>query len=741
QDQPGDYVVATGHTYSVRSSSSLEDMAQAAFAGQHETFLNCSTLRDILEKTRLCYLSLWSDRAAAYRHKQGLDHAAAEMAVVVQRMAKAEAAGVGFSVNPVSGDLQELVFDANFGLGESVVSGESAVDHFLVDKKTRALRSSKIAVKTLKISPAQDGVRAVPLSAEEGARPCLDAARLGELSSLLLRVEESFGFPQDIEWAFAEGKLHLLQSRPITSIAPRWTREESAERFPNVITPLTWDFVDRGFHLSLAHSLHLMGLPPFKGKWFGLHGHYVYGNQNAVQLYARRAPVSLSSLDEARRMLPRLREEFQWVQDLPSEWNRDLDRYLLRLGEFSAAPLASLDIPRLWDFVRSVDEHGARYFLPNIAISLTQGFLHRFLSQAAAAVAGEREGRRIFDGLLAFCETKTGAVNRELFELSRDARSAPALEKLILETPSRRLIEEGALGAHPAFQERFAGFLRSHGHRETDFDPYHPTWAEAPWVVLDNIRLLLKSPPEKTPAQRERELKMRMREAEERFLGAIPPDLRFFFHEVTRLARAYTALDDAEHYQTTRLSIPLRRGLRELGSRLVEKGVFSDPMDVFFARAAGLDEAVGAGNDAGYSRLAGDISRAKAEYLKDKDRTPEWVLGAGEGAQWSPGELSGIPGSPGEAEGEVCVVRGPEDFARFPKGAVLVARTTNPAWTPLFYCSAAVVTESGGPLSHGAVTARERGIPAVMSVPGVLDRLKDGARVRVDGTRGRVVPL
>ncbi|MEK7745992.1 MAG: phosphoenolpyruvate synthase, partial [Elusimicrobiota bacterium] len=368
------------------------------------------------------------------------------------------------------------------------------------------------------------------------------------------------------------------------------------------------DLVDRGFHLSLAHSLRLMGLPPFNGKWFGLHGHYVYGNQNAVQLYARRAPVSLTSLDEARRMLPRLREDFRWVQDLPSAWNRDLDRYLLRLGEFAAAPLPSLDIPALWDFVRSVDEHGAKYFLPNIAISLTQGFLHRFLAQAAAAVAGEKDGRRLFDGLLAFCETKTGAVNRELFELSRDACSAPALEKLILETPSQRLIEEGSLGAHPAFQERFAGFLRSHGHRETDFDPYHPTWAEAPWVVLDNVRLLLKSPPEKTPAQRERELKMRMREAEERFLGAIPPDLRFFFHEVTRLARAYTALDDAEHYQTTRLSLPLRRGLRELGSRLVEKGVLSDPMDIFFARAAGLDEAVGAGNDAGYSRLAGDIA-------------------------------------------------------------------------------------------------------------------------------------
>jgi pyruvate,water dikinase len=331
--------------------------------------------------------------------------------------------------------------------------------------------------------------------------------------------------------------------------------------------------------------------------------------------------------------------------------------------------------------------------------------------------------------------------------MARAIRAEPEFEKLLASEASRAIVEKRALDRFPKFAARFARFLRDHGHREVEFDAYHPTWIEAPWVVLDNLRLILSGPLDKNAIDEETEMKRRMQEAELETYERLPKDLHYLFSEILRLARAYTSLDDLEHYQTTRLTLPLRRGLRELGVRMVRRDVIEEPMDVFFARRALLDEAVRKNDNALWKSLSSAIREQKAQYLRDRDRKPEWVLGStadgaaradGSGRPTDANTLSGIPGSAGSAEGAVFQVLSSDDFARFPKGAVLVARTTNPTWTPLFYSAAAVITESGGPLSHGAVTAREMRIPAVMSVRECLSRLTNGTRVRVDGTQGRV---
>jgi pyruvate,water dikinase len=729
-----------GQAFSVRSSSTMEDLAGAAFAGQHETYLNCAGPELILERLKDCYLSLWFDRAIAYRRQQGFDHRLAAMAVVVQQMVQCDVAGVAFSINPVSGDLGEMIVDANYGLGESVVSGEGEVDHFSIDKSTRAVREARIARKTRKIVASAAGTAEAPIEEAEAARPALDDAQLRQLADLLGRVEESYRFPQDIEWGLVGGALYLLQSRPITTIPPRWTRDESAERFPNVITPLTWDFVDSGFHRSLNHSFRLMGFPPCNSKWFGMHGHYIYGNQNAVELYGRRAPFVIRSVEELRATIPRLRAEFRWVHELPVLWARDLDHYLVKLGEFMAEPLERLDPRELWRHALAVNEHGADYFLPNIAISITQSTLYRLLHGLLRMTVGPETANDLFDRLLAYCETKTGTINKELFELAAMIRGQPALAALIEQRASRDLVEGGHLAAFPEFAARFQKFLRDHGHREVDFDAYSPTWVEIPWVVLDNVRLILQTPMDKTPAEKERDLRIRMQQAELELFQRLPSDLHFFFFELLRLARVYTSLDDLEHYQTTRLTLPLRRTLRELGRRLVARGLLAEPLDVFFAHREQFDAAFSADSPEAWRLLAEQVRQQKAAYLADRARKPDWVLGAPAAEEAPQGDcLTGLAGSPGLAEGPVFLVLTPDDFARFPKGAVLVARTTNPTWTPLFYSAVAVVTESGGPLSHGAVTAREMRIPAVMSVKHSMSRLTNGQRVRVDGSNGRVV--
>jgi phosphohistidine swiveling domain-containing protein len=728
--------------FSVRSSSTFEDLAGAAFAGQHDTFLNCVGVERVLERVRDCFVSLWQDRAVAYRHQRGFEQRAAAMAVVVQQMVRAEVAGVGFTINPVNGRLDEMLINANYGLGESVVSGEGEIDQFVLAKADGEVRSSSIGRKSHRVVAAADGVVNEALDARAASQPCLAPAALRELAALMRDVEKSYQFPQDIEWALAGGRFHLLQSRPVTAIPPRWTRDESAERFPNAITPLAWDFVEEGFHRSLNHSFRLMGYPPFNGKWFGVQGHYIYGNQNAVDIYGGRAPLAVRSIADLKEQLPKLAQQFAWVQELPVEWSRELDHYLLRIGEFMAEPLHDKSLRQVWDFVQEVNQLGTQYFLPNIAISLTQRVLYRVLHGLLAMMLDDAQAAaRAFDALLAWCETKTGVINRELYQIAALVRADPALAQLLKSTDSRRLLAQDLAAAHPAFWSRLQKFLRDHGHRETDFDPYVPTWVEAPWVVLDNLRMMVDLPESLDPRDREYELKAQMQRTEFELLSRLPAELHFFFNELLRLARTYTSLDDLEHYQTTRLTLPLRKGLRELGHRLERRGVVREPMDVFFARLSELDAAIRSDRDEGWTALAKAIAREKQAYLEHRAAPPAWVLGESSPGRAAAGDLSGLAGSPGTAEGEVFLVLSPEDFPRFPKGAVLVARTTNPAWTPLFYSACAVVTESGGPLSHGAVTAREMQIPAVMSVHGVLEQLKNGQRVRVDGSAGRVTLL
>ncbi|WP_265595081.1 PEP-utilizing enzyme [Haloferula sp. BvORR071] len=267
---------------------------------------------------------------------------------------------------------------------------------------------------------------------------------------------------------------------------------------------------------------------------------------------------------------------------------------------------------------------------------------------------------------------------------------------------------------------------------------YHAPWGDAPGVVLDHIRALAETPA--AALDTERQAKLASHEAEQQFLQLTPEPWRFFFSELLRLARVYTQLDDLEHYHTTRLNRPIRRAIATLGERLVKRGLVDEPLDLFFAKTAQIDALLIADTEEEQQAFAIAVRESKQAYLAAAAREPAWTPG---GDEWleehAEGPLKGLPGSPGIAEGLIHHVRGPEDFAGFPVGAVLVSRTTNPAWTPLFHLAAAVITESGGPLSHGAVTARELGIPAVMSVPGCLSRLPQGSRVKVDGLRGLVM--
>lgn len=723
---------APGTAWAVRSSATLEDLAGAAFAGQHDTYLNCVGRESVLRRVRQCWFSLWSPRAIAYRAQRGLDHADAAMAVVVQRLVRCDVAGVAFSVDPVRGDLRRVLVDANFGLGESVVGGEDAVDHYAVDRGTGLAVERRVARKTARVVAGRDGTTTLRMIDAEADRPALDAEQLSAVARLAVDAEAARGWPQDIEWGIAGGRLYLLQSRPITAIAPRWTRDESAERFPNVVTPLTWDFVDDGFHRSLAHSLRLMGSSPHDGRWFARFGHYVYGDQNAVQLLARSSPLAGVPPAEIPARVGELLPRLRWLLELPRDWHDALPEHLAAMAALDTAldaePLDGRSLAELWRHVERVHDVGTRYFLPNIAISLGHGLLHRALHAVVASSVGDGDADAIVHALVA-CPTMTTRVNDELVALARLVARSGAGELFLAH--DRRALWAAHRNDPAEPWPSIRAFVDAHGHRETDFDAYHPTWRDAPWVVLEQIRALLLAPLARGDR---REL------TADEALGLVPDALRATVAQVANLARAYTALDDLEHYHTTRLARPMRRAVAAIGAALVARGILDDALDPFFAHRDSLARAIAADDAAGWGALVAEVRAAKRSWSEARRTAPPWTVGASrpEVAPASADALSGIPGSAGRAEGVVRIVRDVDDFAAFDAGCVLVARTTNPGWTPLFHAAAAVITESGGPLSHGAVTAREMRIPAVMSVRGATSALRDGDRVVVDGGAGTV---
>lgn len=724
--------------FAVRSSSTFEDLAEAAFAGQHDTYLNIRGDDAIIRSVRDCFISLWGDHSVAYRHHQGFSQRDARMAVVVQYQVECEVAGVGFSIHPVSGRLDQMVIDANYGLGESVVAGECEVDHFELDKKKCEIANQVIGHKDRMIAATPEGTTERTVPSDHSDVPCIGVEDLREVAQMLVRIEDHYGWPQDIEWGRMNGRLYLFQSRPVTTFQPRWTRDESAERFPNPMSPLSWDFISTAFRASLTHSLKLMGLPVIQGEWFSRIDQYIYGNQTAVELLALHRPLRARNAQELAAEIPQLRQRYSWVLDLPIRWARDLDRYLLRLGQLSAVQLDDKTLDEVWRHMNETLDAAADYFLPNIAISMTQTFLHRLLHGLVTMAVGAEKALPLVDGLLAGCETKTAVVNAELHELAQMARGNDALAKAFSQS-GRELWEQNVLAEYPEFQARFQRFLEDHGHREVDMDYLQPTWASQPWIVLDSIGLILRGHEEEEPAETARKQRLRYSQTELAFLGSLPEEIRFFFRELIRLTRTYTTLDDLEHYQTTRLNPVARRAAIALGERLKDRSIVDVPADVFFARKDDLEAFVAEPTEERAHDLRQSIEAAKREYELAWKRTPDWSLEAkADVSADDDGGLRGLPGSPGCVTGPCYLVHTPDDFADFPSEAILVARTTNPAWTPLFYSASGLITESGGPLSHGAVTAREMRLPAVMSVRGAMSRFQNGQIVTVDGTSGLV---
>lgn len=734
-------------TVAVRSSATAEDLPDLSFAGQQDTYLNIRGEAALLKAVRDCWASLWTDRAIAYRTRVGIEHEDVALAVVVQELVAADAAGVMFTVDPLEDRHDRLVINAAWGLGEAVVSGLVTPDTVLVDRTTLEVVEQRIAAKEVMTVPTPEGTREAPVPDDRREAAVLTEVEAAELARLGLTIEKLYGEPRDIEWAREEGNFRILQARPITTTAAPtpevwndstgtdslWTSANLGEAVPDVMTPATWSYVRR-FMGDVMVGATLHGRPMYgniggrfymnlsvtatlaaafgQGRKFAQANELVFGRlPQGVEiplLPARKLRVWRDTIGEAFGVVSRIRANGKklpaFLQEAPERCEGLRQRVT---GAGSAAELR-----QLWD-----DEVSA-YFR-----------LCCHMLQAATRQDG--------DSLVKVRGTLRDLVGEEDADLmatgvGQEGQLASMGPLLGLERLARGEIDRDT-------------YTRTYGHRGPhEFEVSVPRPAEDPdW--LDRQLAALGAVEENADVRLGRQNEARAA-AWERF-GARHPQRVAAIRAAVDTWAASARLREAARTEVARVFWLLRDFVRCAG-RLTGHGD-----DLFFLSSEEI-LAVLDGDEEPLRSVA--ARRAAYELYRSLPTYPTLIRGTFDPQVWAadpnrradlfdahdtvpPSDtVSGSPASGGVVEGIARVVATVEEGEVLQPGEILVTTVTNIGWTPLFTRISAIVTDVGANLSHASIVARELGIPAVVGCGNATTRIRTGQRIRVDGGRGTV---
>ena len=764
----------------VRSSATAEDLASASFAGQQETYLNVRGTEAVAAAVIECWASLWTARAMAYRAREGIDPDTVRLAVVVQQMVDAEAAGVMFTANPANGRRDQTVISAAWGLGESVVSGSVTTDDVVVEAGTGRVLSRRTADKEVMTVYAERGTLEQPVPATRRRQAVLDDRAAAELAGYGTRITEHFGTPQDIEWARAGGEFFILQSRPITAlpdpaadIPDTWPvpyrhglyfRASIVEQLPDPLSPLFADLIDGSVSRSLRALMagavgkevireDDVGLPTING-----YAYYYYRNSGMWRVMGK----SLTAM----RALARGKAHMG-----VAGWREfSHPRYEQVIKDWSAKPVGELSGEELLAGVQTLLDAGTVYYTAVqsiIPIAATSEISFRAYYDKFVRRDGDPPAQTFLLGY----DSEPIRAEKSLYDLAAWARDVPGLAPAILNEPTAALAGPQRTGFPPAgvdpapwqqWQARFQEHLGRFGHAVYNLDFVSPVPADDPSLLLETVKFSLRGQGN-DPYERQRLSAARREDETRRIVARLGPRRRAAFLRLLRWAQnAAPIREDA--LADVGLAWPLlRRMLFELGRRLVGSAVIAEPADVFWLRHRELRSAVefglaGSGTPAAVAITGADRpvragaveerkmlwrgqAKAAAPQLLPESRWMERAFGSmmPAGPQDQLGDvIKGVGASAGRVTAPARVLRGPQDFGLMEPGDILVARITTPAWTSLFAMASAVVTDVGGPLSHSSIVAREYGIPAVLGTGVATQRLTSGQRIRVDGDAGTV---
>lgn len=764
----------------VRSSATAEDLASASFAGQQETYLNVLGAEALAAAVTDCWASLWTARAMAYRAREGIGPDTVRLAVVVQRMVEAEAAGVLFTANPANGRRDQIVISAAWGLGESVVSGTVTTDDVVLEAGTGRVLSRRTADKEVMTVYADNGTREQPVPAARRRQPVLDDMAAAELARYGTRIRDHFGEPQDIEWARAGGEFFMLQSRPITALPepaadtpdtwpvpyPKglYFRASIVEQLPDPLSPLFADLIDGSVNRSLRALMNEavgktvvreddVGLPTVNG-----YAYYYYRTSGMWRVMGKSLTAVRALVRGQAHMGVAGWREFSHP------------RYERVIQDWSAKPVGELSGEELLAGVQSLLDAGTVYYTAVqsiIPIAATSEISFRAYYDKLVRQDGDPPAQTFLLGY----DSEPIRAEKSLYDLAAWARGVPGLAEAILDEPTAALAESQRSGLPPAgvdpalwqqWHARFRDHLGRFGHAVYNLDFASPVPADDPSALLETVKFYLRGQG-KDPHERQRLSAARREDQTSRIITRLGPKRRAAFLRLLRWAQSAAPIRE-DALADVGLAWPLLRAmLLELGQRLVDSGIIVEPGDVFWLRhrevrsavefglaapgapaavaITGADRPVRAGAVEERKMLWRGQARAAAPQLLPESRWMERTFGSmmPAGSQDQAGDvIKGAGASAGRVSAPARVLRGPQDFARMEPGDVLVARITTPAWTSLFAMASGVVTDVGGPLSHSSIVAREYGIPAVLGTGVATQRITSGQVIRVDGDAGTV---
>lgn len=749
-----------GKPCAVRSSSPVEDLKKASFAGQYESFLNIKGKNALLDAVKGCWASLWSQSAVEYRKKMGIGNENIKMAVLVLEMVPATASGVLFTED-------DIIIEAVWGVGDILVGGKVIPDRFVVERDGFRIKRREISHKKVMshIRPT-GGMEESAVPKDLGDIPALEDTHIQKLCKLGTKVEDLFGHPQDIEWALYNNMIVLLQARPISVKQETivWTRANMAENQPGYVTYLSRPPENRpDFYVSgVRPLLECFGIKVQENLKLTeyIYG-YVYVNATAIQNTLGRIPVlSLRFLDQSKKhtkdetpkhkmeisamikFLPGTLRVVRYFLSLPGQARKVIPHSEELIEDIKHRSLEDMPLEKLDALVWEMYERNSQVFQVHACTALAAGYLFRIFQKVLKRLKEEGTEYILTMGLEGMSSSQMGI---EMWNLAQAASTSPKVSELILSKEEDVMGELSQFPAGRAFLEEMSKFTEKFGDRcSQELELSVPRWGENSDFVLSMVKTYIcahNSNPAKTM---EKQKAIRI-EATDRILKKLSrnPLKKLLFKKVLEKTQEYIVTRENLKTSWVKGISALRLLYLAIASQLVERETIQNKEDIFYMKMTEVSDII-----------AGNLSN---EYIKDciKQRkkekeahenldVPMVIVGRPPPIEElmytvEPKEiLEGTGCSQGVVTGKARVILNLSECHELEEGEILVAPVTDPGWSPLFITAGGLVMELGSRLSHGLIIAREYGVPAVVGVRNATKIIKTGQVITVDGNKGVV---
>lgn len=756
------------NAYAVRSSATAEDLPTASFAGQQDTYLNIIGKEEILKHISKCWASLFTDRAVTYRIQNGFDHRKVYLSVVIQKMVFPQVAGIMFTADPVNGNRKVVSIDASFGLGEALVAGLVNADVYKV--RNGEVIDRKVPTKKLAIYALQNGG-----TTEQEIEPArqntqaLTGEQIVQLESIGRKIEAHFGQPQDIEWCLADGTFYIVQSRPITTLFPI---PETGDQENHVYVSGGHPQMMTDAIKPLGLSVHMLVTPAHMRKAGGrLFADITAGlaspvsRKNLLDVLGQGDPLIKDALmnvlerGDFIKLLPNDVEDFNKIKSNKGMTAAEIqaqagdDPYicasLVEKGRTSIAALQQNIQTKTGDEVFACILEDVQQikkdFPENLRVVLAGMNAAAWLNENIKEWLGEKN---VVDTISQSVSNNiTSEMGLELLDVADVIRPYPEVIEYLQQVKDDNFLGGLAkLNGGQQTRDAITAFLNKYGMRCVgEIDITRTRWSEKP-VAL--VPLILSNLRNQEPGASKRKFEEGLQQAakkEQEILAqlALLPDGEQKAREAKQMidvVRNFAGYREYPKYNMVNRYFIYKQALLKEAARLLQAGVLHEKEDIFYLTFEELREGVRT-NSIDHEL----INKRKEEFRQFEKLTPprvitsdgECVSGKYKREDLPAGAIIGLPVSSGIIEGRARVILNMEE-ANLEEGDILVTTFTDPSWTPLFVSIKGLVTEVGGLMTHGAVIAREYGLPAVVGVENATQLIKDGQRIRVNGTDGYV---